>query len=185
MARGPGITQRKILLLLLAGASLSFASFSPKGYFRTLKKISRQFEEIDREALRKSINALYESKLVDYREKSNGEVSIMINREGKKRALVFGTEKMKIAKPLRWDKQWHIVLFDIPHSLKKARDAFRFHLKRLGFFQFQKSIFVFPFPCNDELDFLIELYDLRPFVRQMIAVSIDNELELKQKFDVA
>ncbi len=184
MSRGPGHIQQKVLLLLKSGAALSFASFSPRAYFKTLRAMDREFEKLNRRQLKEAINALYRSKLVDYLEKANGEVSVISNDAGKKKILTYTAETLKIAKPQRWDKQWRIVLFDIPHSLKKVRDTFRFHLKRLGFFQLQRSVFVHPFPCHNEIEFLIELYDLRPFVRQMIVTKIDNERDLKERFNL-
>ncbi|HCX28109.1 MAG TPA: hypothetical protein DHI91_03145, partial [Candidatus Portnoybacteria bacterium] len=58
-----------------------------------------------------------------------------------------------------------MVLFDIPERQKPARDALRSKLKRLGFFEFQKSIFVHPFSCKDEIEFLIEFFQIKSYVR--------------------
>ena len=184
MSKGPGIIQKKLLILLLGGISLTFASFSPRRHFRTLKAIGRELEKIDREQLRESINLLYRSKLIGYRENPDGSVSIILNDEGRGKALTYKLDEMKITIPNRWDQKWRIVIFDIPHRLKNARDALRAHLKRLGFHQLQKSVFIFPYECRQELEFIIELYDLRPFVRQITATHLDNELHLKRHFDL-
>jgi len=60
--------------------------------------------------------------------------------------------------------------------------VFRYHLNQLGFYEFQKSVFVHPYNCKDEIDYLIEFYNLRRFVRFVEADSIDNELHLKKYF---
>ena len=36
-----------------------------------------------------------------------------------------------------------MVLFDIPETQKKIRDSLRKKLKKLGFLEFQKSVFIF------------------------------------------
>lgn len=89
---------------------------------------------------------------------------------------------MKIQEPKHWDGKWRMVLFDIPSSMKKLRDNFRFHLKRLGFYQYQKSVFIHPYPCQEEIDFLLELYSARRYVRQLVVSEIDNDLHLKKIF---
>lgn len=73
-------------------------------------------------------------------------------------------------------------IFDIPEKLKKVRDALRYHLKRLGFIELQHSVFVLPFKCRDEIEYLVEFYNVRRFVRYIEAYHIDNELDLKYKF---
>ena len=89
---------------------------------------------------------------------------------------------MEIRKPKVWDKKWRIVLFDIPELHRKSRDALRYRLRQLGFFEYQKSVFVHPYDCRDEIEYIIESYRIRKFVRFIIADSLDNELHLKKDF---
>jgi len=76
------------------------------------------------------------------------------------------------------------VVSDIPEELKKAREAVRHHLKRLGFYPLQKSVFVFPYECENELEFITEFYNIRRYVRYIIAEKIDNEFHLKKIFNI-
>ena len=181
MSRGFGEIQQKTLLLLLSGLALGLSG-SPKAYFQIIKTASKNWQEIEKRALRRAINGLYKSKLIDEKQNKDGSITIVLTAEGKKKALTYDLENIKIKKPVRWDKKWRIVLFDIPENRKKIREILRFHLKKLGFRELQKSVFAYPFDCKDEIDYLIEFYDIRRFVRFMIADSIDNELHLKQKF---
>jgi len=89
---------------------------------------------------------------------------------------------MEIKKPEKWDKKWRIILFDIPDKKRKERNALRHHLKKIGFYKYQESVFVHPFDCKDEMDYLIEFYNLRKFVRFVVADQLDNELELMVHF---
>ena len=106
-----------------------------------------------------------------------------MTKEGKKLALTFNLEEMKLRKGV-WDKKWRIVIFDIPEKLRKIRDSLRYQLKRLEFYEFQKSVFVTPFPCDKEIDYIVEFYNIRRFVRFIEATSIDSELDLKRKFNL-
>lgn len=181
MSRGPGIVQRKILLLLLGGFGLGLSG-SPKRYFRILKFIGKEWQKINREELWRSIRRLYQSKLVSERHNKDGSITLVLSDRGRHRALRYQLDEMKIKEPQTWDRKWRIVIFDIPEGQKKIRDALRFHFRQLGLKELQKSVFVYPHSCDDEVDFLIEFYDIRPHVRKIIAESIDNELHLKQKF---
>lgn len=181
MSQRLGTTQRKILLLLLGGLALGL-SRSPRTSFQIIKGIKEEWKEIDRQALRRAIKKLYESKLVKEKENSDGTVTLTLTDKGKQRALTYNLDEMKIKKPEQWDGKWRIVLFDIPKNGKKTREAFRGHLNNLGFYQFQKSVFAHPYDCQNEIEYIIEVYDIRKFVRFMVAESIDNELHLKHHF---
>lgn len=178
-----GPLSQKILLLLAAGCALGF-SRSPRHYGRLVKEISREWKKIERRALYLAIQRLYESKLVRYLEHADGSVEIVLNREGRHHALRYQIYSLSIPKPPRWDYKWRVVLFDIPEKQKKLRDALRERLKQLGLLEFQKSVFVHPYECRNEIDFVIELYQARRYVRFIEAIHIDNELHLKKQFDM-
>ena len=176
-----GALQKRILLLLGAGLTIGL---NPGGYRRIAKQIGREWNDISYNAIRGAIAGLYRNKMIRSSTMRNGNIVMELLDKGKKRTIAFNAEKMAIKKPLQWDTKWRIVLFDIPHARKKVRDAFRWHMRRLGFKEFQKSVFIHPYPCTDEVDFLIELYEIRKYVRQIIAEDIDNSLHMKKKFKI-
>lgn len=75
-----------------------------------------------------------------------------------------------------------MVLFDIPEKIRKGRDALRDKLKDLGFYELQKSVWVHPYPCEDEINFITEVFDLRPYIRFAEIAKITNEAKLKLHF---
>lgn len=178
-----GDLQQKIIMLLMGGLAIGLSG-SPKTAFRVIRGIKREWERIDEKALRRSIKKLYQSKLVDVRECPDGTVTLVLSEEGKRRAVSYNMETMALVRPVRWDGRWRVVLFDIPERLRRARDAFRAHLNELGFVELQHSVFVVPYPCEREIEFLVEFYGIKKFVRTMQAVAIDNELELKKRFNI-
>lgn len=172
---------QKILLLLFTGASLGLTR-SPQQHFHILKSAHREWQRINRYALHRAIKALYRSRLVTTRENNDGSVEIILTKSGKEHALIYHTDAMRIPVMKKWDHAWRIVMFDIPEKQRGARDALARQLKNMTFYQLQKSVFVHPFECVDEIDFIIEFFDLRPYVRFVRAQYIDTELHLKKHF---
>lgn len=181
MSQRLGETQRKILLLLLGGLALGLSG-SPGRYFQILKSIEKEWREINRQSLKRAIKSLYESKLIKEGGNIDGTVTLVLSDKGKQKALTYDLGRMEIKKPKQWDQKWRVILFDIPETRKKIREILRFHLKKLRFYEFQKSVFIHPYDCKNEIDYLIEFYNIRKFVRFIVAESIDNELHLKKHF---
>ena len=176
-----GTTSQKILLFLAAGVALGFTRSSHKQK-RILKALSREWKGINRHELYRSIQTLYQSRLIMYSENKDGSVSVVLKHNGRRTALRYKLEEMAISRPRVWDKKWRVVLFDIPEKKRLLRDTLRRQLRQLGFVELQKSAFVHPFECQKEIDFVIELYDACRFVRFIEANHIDNELYLMKKF---
>lgn len=174
-------TKQKILLLLFSGIALSLSK-SPKNYFRILESTAKEWKEIDRKRLIYLVREFYNKRLVDYRENKEGIVEIVLTKDGRKKALQYQIDEMQIKKPDKWDGKWRVVIFDIPEKRKKAREALRDKLKDLGFKELQKSVFVFPYECEDEINFIVEVFEIRPLVRFLIVDSFTNEEQFRIKF---
>lgn len=178
-----GSTAQKILLLLLGGVALGLSG-TPKRYARVWKATRKALKEVDKQKLYRAIRRLYESKLIQSIEHEDGSITLILTRTGKKVALRYKIDDLVIAKPVKWDNKWRVIIFDIPEDQKPLRDTLRMRLKQLGLIELQKSVFVHPYECRDEIDFVIELYQARSYVRIIEAIYIDNELHLKKKFSL-
>ena len=176
-----GKNQQKILLLLLAGVSITL-SHSPRHHKWVLKELNKELKNIKKENLDRAIESLYKSKFVEEKNNLDGTTTLILNEKGKKLALTYDIENMYFNKPLKWDKKWRIISFDIPEKYKFVRNILRSKIKDIGFFEFQKSVFIFPYDCKKEIEYLIEFYNIRKFIRFIVAVEVDNELHLKQRF---
>ncbi len=176
-----GPTQQKILLLMLSGLALS-CSRSPGQSWRIIKGVHESWKEITKRAAEYAVNKLYESKLLEAHANADGTTTLVLNDAGKRKALTYQAHNMKIECAGIWDKKWRVVIFDIPEDEREARDALREHLEYMGFFVLQRSVFVHPFSCQNEINFLIELYDIRKYVRFMLVEYVDNEAHLRKFF---
>ncbi len=172
----------KILLLLFAGLTLSIC-YTPRQYWKTIKSASREWEKINKKELQYEIKKLYRSKLVKKKENSDGSITMFLTDKGKLRVLNFRFEKMKISEK-NWDGKWRMVAFDVPEKFRGGRDALREKIKKLGFYELQKSVFVFPYNCKDEIDFIIEFFNIRKYTRFALLETIDNERHLKKIFNL-
>lgn len=176
-----GPVAQKILVFLSAGVSLALTN-RPDRFFRILKSAKKEWGKINSRSLREAIYNLYQSQMVDYRENNDGTVTMILTDNGKKKSLKYNLDKMGIKRPIKWDGFWRIVIFDIPEYKKQARNALGLKLRQLGFYSLQKSVYVHPFDCKDEIDFISEIFEVKPFVRFILAKDIDVALNLKNRF---
>jgi len=176
-----GTLKKKILLLLLAGISLALTK-RPDYQWKIIKEASKEWEKINQERLREIIKEFYQEKLVSFKEKPDESIEIILTEKGRLKALEGKIDELEIKIPKTWDKLWRVVIFDIPEEKKKARDVLRERLKKLGFLELQKSVFIFPYECKDEIEFVVEIFEVRKYVRYLVVKEITNEEELLLKF---
>jgi len=178
-----GPVMQKVLLLVEGGLILGLTK-RPDKYFKIVKKISKEWQKINERSLRTAIQKLYQSKLIDFKEKSDGTVSMTLTNNGKKKIIQFNLDLIEIKKPKQWDRLWRLVIFDIPEEERRGRNALAVKLKELGFYPLQKSVFIHPYECKNEVDFIVELFNLRPYVRLFTIKETDIELDLRSKFNL-
>lgn len=178
-----GKNMEKILLLLAAGVVIGLSQSKSKAYF-IMKQLPKELEKIDKYHLELAIKNLYKSKLVDFKENDDGSLTLFLTDNGKKKVLTYKVDEIKFKKQKEWDGYWRVVIFDVPEELKIGRNAISEKLTQAGAYRLQKSVFVYPYDCKDEVDFLVEFYNLRRYVRFIVAKSIDNELHLKKIFNL-
>ncbi len=178
-----GPIMQKALLLIEGGIILGLTN-RPDKYFKIVKKISKKWQKINERALHTAIRKLYQLKLIDCKEKSDGTISMTLTDNGKKRIVQYNLDSMEIKRPKQWDRLWRLVIFDIPEGERKGRNALSSKLKDLGFYPLQKSVFIHPYECKNEIDFIVEIFNLRPYVRLFTIKETDIELDLRSKFNL-
>lgn len=175
-------TKKKILLLLLTGVALGLA-YSSRTQQRILRNLVWQWKKINREKLYRDITDLEKHKYIRYRKKSEWW-DIELTEKGIKEARKIKLDKIKIKKQKKWDGKWRMVLFDIPEVKRVGRDALRQKIKKLGFVELQKSVFINPYPCKKEIDTVIKFFRVEKFVQQCVVTKLNNSSnkKLKRKF---
>ena len=137
----------------------------------------------DRSRIKRSVFRLEKSGLI---ERKNGDDELFVlTQKGKERAMRYELDRMKIAPQKIWDKKWRLIMFDIPEGKKQARRAINFALKKLGCAQYQKSVFITPFPCKKEIDFVGECFGARENISIITADEVERSESIKKAFKVS
>ena len=171
---------RAILGILAIGGIFVVGAIAPN-IFQAFGRFEKSHEK-DEQRVRDSINYLRKKKLVEFIKADDNKTLIRITKGGMSKIREFVAFGISIAKPKKWDGKWRIVIFDIPEDYSSARNALRLKLKSLGFYQLQKSVFVFPYPAEDEALFIAALFGVEQYVDILTAESILYEKELRKVF---
>ncbi len=159
-----------VACLAMPGLTKIVPLFSPKG-------------ARDRYRIKRTIDGLHKKKFVDIYTKNGNEV-VEITKLGSKKVLEYNLDDMKLKVPKKWDGWWRIVMFDIPEPKKRARSAVSRKIKELGMYPIQKSVFVSPYVCKNEIDFIGEFFNVRNHIIYIKAKEIEGVQKLKEHFNL-
>jgi CRISPR-associated endonuclease Cas2 len=171
------ITIGKCILILLAFSAFMALAATAPNIFQVIKlfqKRDKNLKSAKEKSIQKALYRLKNQKLILITEK-DGKTIVEITQKGKVKALKYKIENIKIKKPKSWDKKWRLVIFDISNKKRLARDVLRWKLKQLGFYRFQKSVWIYPYPCEDEIDFIKSVYQIEPNVKLVTAEKMEDE----------
>lgn len=110
------------------------------------------------------------------------EHGMQISKKARKRLEKIDFDSLSIKSPPKWDKRWRILFYDIPESHKKARDKLAFKLRKLGCQQLQRSVWVHPFPCEEQVAHIALLYDVDSYITFIETSHINNAKALEERF---
>jgi CRISPR-associated endonuclease Cas2 len=124
-------------------------------------------------------------KLKDVRLKKIGDqMVVVLTDKGKRRILKYALDELKIKKPRFWDGKWRLVVYDLPVAYKGEREFLRETLIRLGFYKFQESVYIYPYECQDEIEYLRSFLAAREHIRILIVDQIENDQAFRTYFDL-
>jgi DNA-binding transcriptional regulator PaaX len=174
---------KDILTALLISGAVVVAASSPY-FIRNLMRGLKQFKRYGNKKVQDNFYKLKKQGLIKTEIKKGG-MRISLTDKGKKKAGWMQIDELKINKPKKWDKKWRLVMFDIAHLKKTHRDAFRGKLKELGFQLIQKSIWIHPFDCRDEINLLKDFFGLTENeIRLIVADKIGEDRALREIFKI-
>ena len=81
----------------------------------------------------------------------------------------------------KWGGKWRVLIFDIPQELHNKRNIFRAKLRSLGFYMIQKSIFIFPYQCEEEISECCNHLGIADYVDIIIADKLGGKEENVKK----
>ena len=168
---------KKILRILLISGAISLAISSPRGIGRLLKQLPKELRKLKKEQLRRALYNLRDKNFIKLVREKDDNITIELTKNGRIITKEMDIDQIQLEKPEFWDKKWRLVVFDIPEKKKMARESLRMKLKDLGFRKFQHSIWITPFPCEKEINFIKSVFNLSDY---WIDVIITENLGVKE-----
>ena len=185
MLRGKSLT-REILFMTIAGPILLSSLFLPNAAqaLKPLIKWRKNWDKIDRYSIHNAVRRLNQKRLIELTEKNN-QLYMEITDNGKKLIKNFDYSDLELPKFKKWDKKWHLVIFDIPEKKSKERRAFSKKLKDIGFYPMQESVFIYPYDCRNEIDFICEFLSISRHVNYCLVEFLEKrEGDLRKIFNL-
>lgn len=176
------ITSEVLLEILKAGAVLGVALVAPQA-LKVFKNTSQEtpWDAYHPSSVTTVSNRLYRKGFVDIRYEKGKHV-VAITEKGKTQVLAYALNHLEIHPMQHWDGKWRLVIFDIAERYRRARDTVRHVLKKAGFYQFQESVFICPYPCEKEIMYLREVLSVPHEMKIIQADRIENDEDLRQIF---
>lgn len=174
-----------LLRFLATGGLLTTAALAPNALQLWDKPARRFFAKLDKQAQQREYQRLLrhmrrQGLIVN--SPANYEHGLRMTQAGKARAERADLEHLAIPAPPKWDAQWRIVFFDIPETKKVHRDYFSHRLRLLGFQQLQRSVWVHPFACREQVEAAATAYGVARYVTYIETGYIDAPEKLRERF---
>lgn len=152
---------------------------------RTKRKIDwensqREWKKFNKYLLKRNLKRLRKQKMVEMIEEDGQEI-IKLTQKGHTKYLKFKLEELSLHGK-RWDGKWRIVIYDIAKFKKNQQSAFRNILKYIHFLPLQKSVYLTPYQCDEQILYLREYFGIAEEVMIIRADKIENEDFYKQYF---
>ncbi|MBI2613013.1 hypothetical protein HYW59_04395 [Candidatus Kaiserbacteria bacterium] len=177
--RRPSEKTLRILKMIALGTLIIGigAAPSPRAIARVFRELKISDSPKNRKWIKRKLYGLHEQQYVSIRDDSYtlSEVGQRVIAEHKLWAL-------SIPQPKKWDGVWHIVVFDIPQEKSNVRIPFIRHLQNLGLIFYQRSVWIHPFPCEDEVREIADFQGILPFVSFIKATHVDGSHALRKYF---
>lgn len=177
-------TASKFLLAFLAAAPLLVVGAALPGVISATKYFSRS-KKYSKNQFRNAYKNLQHRKLIEIIQEKNGKTKVQLTNKGQKRIKDFYFENLELPKPKKWDGKWRVLIFDIPTKpqiYNQARNALRNKIKDLGFYQMQKSVWICPYECEDELLFVAEIFQVQKHIEILTVEKLLHEEKIKKFF---
>lgn len=178
---------KTVLSLLGMGVTIAAALIAPKAASALISTFSqgenpwKDWKKFNLSYLRQTLRRLQKQKMVEIKD-VNGKQQITITQKGKTRILEYSLDELEITKPKAWDKKWRVIIYDIPNKRKYLQELMREALKNLGFFAIQESVYVIPYPCYKEIEFLREYYRVGPYIKYLLVSKLEDDSVYKTYF---
>lgn len=135
---------------------------------------SRDRVEIDKE-YKRLVDHMRRLNLISIDHLEDSEILVSLTKKGEQRLKDVYIEDIVIKTPKQWDGMWRVVSFDIPRIKKDERNEFLAQLHRLGFVKSLQSMWVYPYPCTEEIYALAKLIGVEKNIMVLEAKTTEDQ----------
>lgn len=184
---------KDILKLIGAGVVLTSLVMAP-GLGYAIKAIQDEYRRNQREKdwkewekynvgrLRSILKRLMQQKLIREQENPDGTTTIILTDKGRLKELTYNIETIAINTPKSWDGKWRVIIYDITKFKKREADMLRRVLTKLNMYRLQKSVYLYPYPCKKELEFLRYYFGVQEGVMYLTVSGIEQDEAFRRFF---
>ena len=172
-----------LLQTLVIGGLVIVASTNP---LFGVKLIGAFQKELKRKKWREFYQNLYYLKrrgFIEIEQNPDGSYSVQTTDSGKRQSEKYDLDNITIKAPKKWDRQWRMIIFDIPAEKQKSRLALLPKLKELGFIMLQKSVWAHPFECHNEVAVLARAFEIDQYVKYLTCSKVSAAAYLQSEFE--
>jgi DNA-binding transcriptional regulator PaaX len=175
----------KIIRALGMGVGITVALSQRKTSYKVTKLLIKNIFRSDKQPknMPRYFSRLRKQKLIEIKKDADCH-KIFLTANGRKIFLRFNYEELKIKNSKIWDRNFRVIVFDIPETKRAARDSLREKMKELGFIKFNDSVWVYPYPCQKEIDFIANYWKIGEYVHFILARDITNRDLLERAFNL-
>ncbi len=180
--REAALVTTKVLLTMLAVAGICTIALVAPNVFGMYGEFSRRKTYLNKKGTLDKLHYMKRYGYVDFEKLDNMKYKVKLTERGRAKMLLTLFNEMGKETKRDWDGSWRIVAFDIPETHKQERDGFRKKLRDVGFHALQQSVFICPYACKKELEFMMSVFGIERFVKIVEAKHISEEGELRKIF---
>jgi hypothetical protein len=173
---------KDILILLAKGIVIASSILVPPSalFYKEILdykdyKDQQEWDKFNPWRLKQILKRLEKQKVIEIR----GNV-IQITDKGRNKVLQYNLETMCLKK--QTDGKWRIIMYDIANLKKRERELFRYMLKKLRLLQLQESVYLTPYVCEDEIEYLRQYFHIGNDVLVLKVIGIENEEAYRRYF---
>ncbi|OGK11957.1 CRISPR-associated endonuclease Cas2 [Candidatus Roizmanbacteria bacterium RIFCSPLOWO2_01_FULL_37_12] len=145
--------------------------------------LEQKRNNITSDKLKRAIRSLKKRKII-YLEEKEDKVFVHLDDQGRSKVFEYSLKMLIDFKKKKkiWNKKWFLVFFDVPEIERNKRDYLRRYLKKLGFYQYQQSVYLFPYECEKEVEQIKKIVEGAKYIKYIVAEKIEDEESAKRFF---
>ncbi|MEM4271424.1 MAG: CRISPR-associated endonuclease Cas2 [Candidatus Pacearchaeota archaeon] len=158
------------------------------GIFTIMEEIVRYIIEVKKHRVSRAkvlrvLENLEKKEIIDLQEKDD-KIFVYLKDKNHPKIIEYSIKSLLEFKKKKkvWDGRWFLVFFDVPESQRNKRDYLRKFLKKLGFYPYQKSVYLFPYECEKEVALIKKIVEGAKYMNYVVAERIEDESRARKYF---